>query len=265
MLPCRSHASLMHSRGLLIPICLPWLPGKNIFARNLIGIFVSALETQWSPFKNSKPCSLQGFRHLGDLTNGLEYTYSSPSAYTSTLGFEIDQNPCFHFWSATERFMAAVTLKVGIFGFSMGNVRSWMRPAIPERTKSRPAHSENLEFTGTLNISTADPYFPRLRHPYRILDRVFKTLVFVFKAPAPSLPVAPKLEPRPTARNYRHRINLKFEFSPHPGKIPDFLHKNSKGTVQIAGNMNSLPEALVLTRPKNHELTTMGDPWTEFA
>ncbi|KAJ8463241.1 hypothetical protein ONZ45_g17652 [Pleurotus djamor] len=28
---------------------------------------------------------------LGDLTNGLEYTYPSPSAYTSTLGIEINQ------------------------------------------------------------------------------------------------------------------------------------------------------------------------------
>ncbi|KAJ8472852.1 hypothetical protein ONZ45_g16509 [Pleurotus djamor] len=114
MLPCRSHASLMHSRGLLIPICLPWLPGKNIFPRvhSLIPICLHLDQSLSPPSRpNGAPSRI---RNLAGLTNGLEYTYSSPSAYTSTLGFEIDQNPCFHFWSAMQRFVAAVTLKASL-------------------------------------------------------------------------------------------------------------------------------------------------------
>ncbi|KAJ8489381.1 hypothetical protein ONZ45_g13601 [Pleurotus djamor] len=84
----------------------------------------------------------------GNLTNGLEYTYSSPSAYTSTLGvvWNLDSPP-----------------RGGIVDISMGSPRGGLKLGIPGRYLADflRSRSENFEFQIRFDILTDNFDIPR--------------------------------------------------------------------------------------------------------
>ncbi|KAJ8503535.1 hypothetical protein ONZ45_g10768 [Pleurotus djamor] len=87
----------------------------------------------------------------GNLTNDLEYTYSSPSAYTSTLGKEINQNLCPTSRDGIER-NGVSPARGAIFDFSMASACGGLLPSVPERRDFLRDRAENFEFKIHLDI-----------------------------------------------------------------------------------------------------------------
>ncbi|KAJ8461830.1 hypothetical protein ONZ45_g18154 [Pleurotus djamor] len=165
----------------LIPICLHLLPAPT---------HVRAL-------RFFKPMYLDFVGIIPIITDGLEYTLLIP------ICLHLDPR---HGIQSAWNFVSRPHDE--IFGFSTGSARSGMNPGVPRRTKLLPGQSGKNEFTTKFDILTHPRHFPMLRHPYRIYRRVSEGLVFVFKAVAPILPLAPKHSPTRNARNYRRETNL---------------------------------------------------------
>ncbi|KAJ8489828.1 hypothetical protein ONZ45_g13413 [Pleurotus djamor] len=105
----------------------------------------------------------------GNITNSLEYTYSSPSAYTSTLGKEINQcsvtkNSTFpenhkilNSSPKTIHWNDVAPARGAIFDFSMASACGGLLPSVPERRDFLRDRAEKFEFKIHLDILASAP------------------------------------------------------------------------------------------------------------